>query len=527
VVTESDQRRLPRNVEGYDLRALPLTPTDAYLLSRIDGTLTEQDLVTVTGLTSEDVARSLDHLAELGVVTWDGGPQRVRAAEREQNRLLEQAMRRLQGPVVERFAPSWIPPPDEEPSKALYDPAELDEDIELPPEKRRRILDVFYRLDDMDHYELLGVDHEASKKDVKEAYYRLAAEYHPDRHFRKRLGSFKQKMELVFARVTIAHDTLTRKQTREEYDAYLGSRKATRRIERSLQQGGPAIGRDAGPASSQTAAAPASNGSVADARGAPLAPQDAKASDPPRATVATASGRPAESDRARRDAFAAKLSGGRVSRFPPAQGSRPPAPQQPVPSTEATAQQAAESLRRQMMARRDEARRAQLKKFLDAAEEAKANGDAAAAANAYRLARNFAPDDELLREQCEVAELEASRALADEYLRLAQYEERAERWREAARSYTRAADGMAHDAGVQQRAAEMMLRAGADLHAAAEYAKRAIARDPKNARFHCTLGEIYMAAGLGLSARRELELAAEYAPEDTRIAKLLAAAKKT
>jgi tetratricopeptide (TPR) repeat protein len=44
---------------------------------------------------------------------------------------------------------------------------------------------------------------------------------HPDRYFGKRLGSFKQKMEQVFARVTVAYDTLSKNKTRAEYDARL------------------------------------------------------------------------------------------------------------------------------------------------------------------------------------------------------------------------------------------------------------------------------------------------------------------
>ena len=55
------------------------------------------------------------------------------------------------------------------------------------------------------------MDPSADKKAIKDAYYVLAAEYHPDRYFRKRLGTFKSKMEAVFNRLTVAHDTLTRK----------------------------------------------------------------------------------------------------------------------------------------------------------------------------------------------------------------------------------------------------------------------------------------------------------------------------
>ena len=57
--------RTPRPVaERRDLRGLSLSPTDGFVLSRIDGTLTEHDLVAATGLTGEAVATSLATLEE-------------------------------------------------------------------------------------------------------------------------------------------------------------------------------------------------------------------------------------------------------------------------------------------------------------------------------------------------------------------------------------------------------------------------------------------------------------------------------
>ena len=35
------------------------------------------------------------------------------------------------------------------PSAPLYDPGELDEDVEIDAERRRRVLDLYYRLEDL------------------------------------------------------------------------------------------------------------------------------------------------------------------------------------------------------------------------------------------------------------------------------------------------------------------------------------------------------------------------------------------
>src|SRR4029079_14543218 len=97
-------------------------------------------------------------------------------------------------------------------SMPLYDPAELDEDAEFEPKKRRLILDLFHQLEERTHYEILGVAEQADKKQIKAAYYALAPAFHPDKYFRKRLGSYKTKIEAIFNRITLAHDVLTSKQ---------------------------------------------------------------------------------------------------------------------------------------------------------------------------------------------------------------------------------------------------------------------------------------------------------------------------
>ena len=46
--TNADRR--PRLLDGIDLRSLPLTPEDAFVLSRVDGIASEEDIAMATGL---------------------------------------------------------------------------------------------------------------------------------------------------------------------------------------------------------------------------------------------------------------------------------------------------------------------------------------------------------------------------------------------------------------------------------------------------------------------------------------------
>ncbi len=101
--------------------------------------------------------------------------------------------------------------------------AEVEEEVELDAETRRYVLDVHGNLERISHYELLSVPRDADKKTIKRAYFRLAATLHPDRYFGKKLGSFKPKMELLFRKISEAHDLLLSAEKRAQYDATLGA----------------------------------------------------------------------------------------------------------------------------------------------------------------------------------------------------------------------------------------------------------------------------------------------------------------
>ncbi len=103
----------------------------------------------------------------------------------------------------------------------IYDDLVTDEDIDLDEERRRYVDDVFARLKSLSHYEVLAIPRSADRKEIKRAYFHLVGIVHPDRYFGKKLGSYKPKLEAVFARVTTAYDTLYDRDKRKAYDAAL------------------------------------------------------------------------------------------------------------------------------------------------------------------------------------------------------------------------------------------------------------------------------------------------------------------
>ena len=382
-----------------------------------------------------------------------------------------------------------------------YDPAELAEQVDLELDKKHRILDLYARLEVESYYDLLGVPFEADKKQVKAAYYKLAPEFHPDSYFRKNLGSFKPKIEAIFTRMTLAHDVLTVKQRRAEYDAYLDQALRNRSIVDAFAQADQearAVVEAIEQAVREAAPMPM-DGAAPGQRQAPLTPDQRKA------------------------ILARKLAGQSYSRLARPRPEAAPASVPPPAYTPPEAQKAAaETLRARYEAAKAEAVRGRIAGYRKVAEEAIASGDFAKAANAYRIAGHLAPDDAALIERSNEVQKMASAALAAGYLKQGAYEEHEGRWADASLSYARAAEGRPEDAFAHERAAFTMIKAGASARRAVEFARRAVEILPQSPDNHVTLARAYLAAGFGVSALGELDRALAAGPMDAQHKQIVA-----
>jgi len=75
------------------------------------------------------------------------------------------------------------------------------------------------------HYEMLGVDKNASVQEIRRAYFRCAKLYHPDRHFDPEMNDVKEKLETLFSRIHDAYETLSSESERDNYNLSLAERK--------------------------------------------------------------------------------------------------------------------------------------------------------------------------------------------------------------------------------------------------------------------------------------------------------------
>ena len=388
-----------------------------------------------------------------------------------------------------------------EPTLSPEEEALLAESVDLDADMRRRVVLMYRDLGNADHYRLLGVERTADRKELKRAYFDLASKLHPDKYFRKKLGSFKSRMEEIFSRITIAHDTLGNKDRRAEYDAYLAEQRQSRGIEELMADAMAEVKRAEDLAEREAREAERAEPS-------PTAPPTTPVPRAPTVEVGMS---------ARRDALAKRLLGGR-SPSSPSSPSRPP----PAPSpSRSSSGEAMGALKRRYDERKAKAKAVQARAYVAKGQEALAAGDAISAANALRVALSLSPEDPELERSAKEAQGRAEELLAGTYERQAAYEEKNGRWTEAARSWARVCRARPDDANAHERGANAIAKAGGDLHEGARLAQQACSISPNNALYRVTLANVYLAAGLALNARRELETAAQLAPQDGSIQSML------
>ena len=214
---KASAQQVPRLGPGVDPARLALTPTEGYLLSRIDGRTSWGLLRQIGGLPAQDVDRCIERwLGEGVLVVGNEGPAREAGAATAGER----------APAAVAKAPA-------------ADSSELDPCLDIPLELQRRILDFAGRLD-APYHEILGVARDADRKALRHAYFQLSKELHPDRYFRRNLGPFAKRLERVFGKVVEAYELLSDPTARAE-------------IERSLAAATPADMRAAPAASAQAA----------------------------------------------------------------------------------------------------------------------------------------------------------------------------------------------------------------------------------------------------------------------------------
>ena len=241
-----DQERKLVPATDPRLRAHPvaLTPTDGFVLSRVDGTLSARELIGLIPLPAEDTERSLLGLLCTGAIDFapDRPPPRRAPAPRAPAASPPQNLPPPSPPPPVVPPPSAPPPKPERPPVAPASaaapgpasappqavapaPVEPSPPKRSPEEVRRLILETYDSLGRRDHFQLLGVTPGASAEELRASYAPLARVLHPDACRDPLLADVDDKREAAFLGVRTAYEILRKPETRAEHEADLRRRR--------------------------------------------------------------------------------------------------------------------------------------------------------------------------------------------------------------------------------------------------------------------------------------------------------------
>jgi DnaJ-domain-containing protein 1 len=209
-----------------DLSQVQLTPTEGFILSRIDGRVSYDEICRMSSLGREETLAILRALKQQKLIL---GPDKATTAHDPTAR----SGRHPPSPDRAPHTPAPVLVTDEMLLKAQekasgkrekeseiqsvlerlddgapVDSAALAEGRDLSEAMKIRILRLYRRLRKLEPHELLGVSPDADTATIKQAFAAASKELHPDRYFGKDLGSYRDKLAKIFSRITEAVQAL-------------------------------------------------------------------------------------------------------------------------------------------------------------------------------------------------------------------------------------------------------------------------------------------------------------------------------
>lgn len=213
-MTKLDEKLAPRPISGVDFKKLSAQPSaeDFFILSRVDGNQTIAQLCNTSGLGRAKTIECVSRLKDLGLIDFPGeSTLAATSSTGETDNLGDE--------ILKRFGSSF--------NTFQFDKALLSQEVELDSDFKREVLFVFSHLDELNYYELLGASGEANRRELRQNYFAMSKRYHPDRFFRKVLGSYEPMIDKIFQRITAAYQTLSNRTKRAEYDQILDQQRTS------------------------------------------------------------------------------------------------------------------------------------------------------------------------------------------------------------------------------------------------------------------------------------------------------------
>jgi tetratricopeptide (TPR) repeat protein len=187
------------------LQRATLDGTEGFVLSRITGRMTIDELVLISGVPEATILRVVYGLLCAGILV--GSHPRPTMAN------------------PQPAAPAAPPPATPQPVATPPTPHSIPEPEAVKPDEARfelQMLREFLSLKTTTYYDMLNVGPTASDSDIKRSYYQMAKKYHPDRYRPLGMPDVLESAEWIFARISEAYEKLRDPDVRRRYDEFIG-----------------------------------------------------------------------------------------------------------------------------------------------------------------------------------------------------------------------------------------------------------------------------------------------------------------
>jgi curved DNA-binding protein CbpA len=229
----------------FDPTDAGMTPEDYFVLTRCDGRTSFKQICTIAGFPEPQTMAILAKLREVGAILLPGEPppgRRVRVnpsapipmptvppaptppsvRPRASATLPPRVVPPTQPPTQPSAArqpasPTTAPPAGPPPRQVNVPPEVLAEAADLSEEQKRLIYSKHALMRQGTLFDLLEVFPDADRKALKRAYFKISKDFHPDRFYGKKLGSFQQRLAEIFKAATDAFELLDDDGKREQY----------------------------------------------------------------------------------------------------------------------------------------------------------------------------------------------------------------------------------------------------------------------------------------------------------------------
>jgi hypothetical protein len=186
-----------------NLNDVRLTPVEGFVMSRVDGQTSYEDICHMSGLS---VAATLDILRKLRRERLILNPgEKPEKPDPWKQSPVTGARPRPRLPMSAQASVSLLEVHDD---GSAVDQAEVDKGPGLDAETKTRILRLHRRLKTLKPHELLALSPGADPAMVKRAYFAASKELHPDRFYGKDIGPYRDKLSDIFAQLTRAFEQL-------------------------------------------------------------------------------------------------------------------------------------------------------------------------------------------------------------------------------------------------------------------------------------------------------------------------------